>query len=143
MFGIIFSIIAGLTMTLQGIFNTRLSSKIGLWETTLIVQGLAFVCTLIVFFFVRDGNFAELRSVKKLYLLGGILGVIITYTVMKGIGDLGPTYSIIVILISQLISAALIDAFALFDSTKVTFAWNNYLGIVLMLAGIIVFKFKS
>lgn len=143
MFGIIFSIIAGVTMSLQGVFNTRLSDKIGLWETNLIVQGTAFLFTLIAYFFLKSGQMSNVKSVNKLYLLGGFIGVIITYTVMKGIGDLGPTFSIGIILISQLISAAIIDGFALFDSAKVHFHWNNYLGIILMIVGIILFKFKN
>ena len=61
---------------------------------------------------------------------------------MKGIGDLGPTYSIILILITQLLSAALIEVLGLFSSTKVQLTFNNYLGILLMLIGIFLFKFK-
>lgn len=144
MFGIIFSIIAGVTMSIQGVFNTRLSEKIGLWETNLIVQGTAFLFTFIAYLFLKNNNqMSNLKSVNKLYLLGGFIGVIITYTVMKGIGDLGPTFSIGIILISQLISAAIIDGFSLFDSVKVHFHWNNYLGIALMIVGIILFKFKN
>ena len=142
LFGIIFSILAGLTMSLQGVFNTRVSEKIGLWETNLIVQGIAFIISLIIFFFFKDGNLSNIKSVNKLYLLGGVLGVFITYSVMKGIGDLGPTYSIILILITQLLSAALIEVLGLFSSTKVQLTFNNYLGILLMLIGIFLFKFK-
>lgn len=130
-------------MSLQGVFNTRVSQKIGLWETNLIVQGTALIFTFIAYLFLKDGQMSNLKSVNKLYLLGGFIGVIITYSVMKGIGDLGPTFSIIIILISQLLSAAIIDAFSLFDSAKVTFHWNNYLGIALMIIGIILFKIKN
>lgn len=142
MLGIIFSIIAGLAMTIQGVFNTNVSKKIGLWETNLIVQGSAFVFTILAFFFLKNGDFAKIKSVNKLYLIGGLIGVVITYTVMKSIGDLGPTFAILIILFSQLISAAVVEFFGLFESTKLTFAWNNYLGVILMLVGIILFKLK-
>lgn len=141
--GFIFAIIAGITMTLQGVFNTRTSQKIGLWETNLLVQGTAFICTLIVFFFLRKGDYTKISGVNKLYLFGGLIGVIITYSVMKGMSDLGPTVAILLILISQLISAAIIDAFGIFDSNKIPFHWNNYVGIALMIIGIILFKFKK
>lgn len=130
-------------MSLQGVFNTRVSQKIGLWETNLIVQGSAFLFTFIAYLFLKDGQISNIKSVNKLYLLGGFIGVIITYTVMKGIGELGPTFSISIILISQLLTAAIIDGFALFHSQKVTFHWNNYLGLTLMIIGIILFKFKN
>lgn len=142
MLGIIFSIIAGLAMTIQGVFNTNVSKKIGLWETNLIVQGTAFLFTIIAYFLLKQGDFAKIKSVNKFYLLGGLIGVIITFTVMKGIGDLGPTFAILIILFSQLISAALIEVFGVFDATKFTFHWNNYLGVVLMLVAILLFKLK-
>lgn len=53
MTGIIFSILAGIFMTIQGVFNTRSSEKIGLWETNLLVQGTGFLLTLIIFFYCQ------------------------------------------------------------------------------------------
>ena len=41
--GIIFSIIAGAAMSIQGVMNTRLSDRIGIYETNALVQGIAFV----------------------------------------------------------------------------------------------------
>lgn len=142
MFGIIFAIISGISMSIQGVFNTRLSEKIGLWETTALVQGIALVCSLIVFLFARDGNFAELKNVNKYYLLGGALGVVITFTVIKSVSLMGPTLGIGIILVAQLLSASLIDFFGLFGSDKIKFSLNNVLGIVIMIIGIVIFKWK-
>ena len=142
MFGIIFSIIAGIAMSIQGVFNTRLGEKIGTWETNVIVQATGLILTLLVSFIWGNGNYHELKNVNKLYLLGGVLSVVITYTVMASIGTLGPTYAIGIILIAQLISAALIDAFGLFDSTKINFTLKEFIGVAFMLIGIIVFKWK-
>jgi uncharacterized membrane protein YdcZ (DUF606 family) len=36
MLGVLFSLIAGILISLQTIFNTRVSGKIGLWETNTI-----------------------------------------------------------------------------------------------------------
>ncbi|SHK11057.1 transporter family-2 protein [Clostridium cavendishii DSM 21758] len=142
MIGIIFSILAGVAMSIQGVFNSRLSDKIGIWETNAIVQGSAFVLTLIIMFFFGNGTFKELRTVNKLYLLGGVLGVIIIFTVITGITSLGATYSIAIILVAQLTAAAIIDAFGLFDSKKLTFGMNEIIGVIIMIVGIIVFKWK-
>ena len=139
---IIFAIISGISMSVQGVLNTRLSDKIGLWETNVFVQGTALICTLIVSFFLRNGSYEEIKSVNKLYLLGGILGVVITFTVMKSIGSMGATLGIGIILIAQLLSAALIDAFGLFGSTKIPFNLKEIVGVIIMISGIIVFKWK-
>ena len=142
MIGVLLSILAGAAMSFQGVFNTKLSEKIGLWETNTFVQGSAFIITLIITWIFGKGNFKEITSSKKLYLLGGVLGVIIIFTVMMGIKDLGTTCAIGIILIAQLITAALIDAFGLFEMNKITFGANEVIGIILMIAGVIIFKWK-
>jgi bacterial/archaeal transporter family-2 protein len=142
MLGILFSIIAGVAMSVQGVFNTRLGDKIGIWETNVIVQGSAFLITLIIVFFAGNGNFKNIKDVNKLFLLGGVLGVIITFTVMKGIKDLGPTCSIATILVAQLAAAALIDAVGLFETDIVKFGFTKTLGVAIMIVGIVIFKWK-
>lgn len=142
MFSFICAIISGIAMTLQGIFNTRLGDKIGAWETNTIVQGTGFIITLIVLFFAGNGDFRNIKDVNKLYLTGGILGVIITITVMKSISSLGTTIGIGTILVAQLFSAAIIDWFGLFSSQRSPFAIHQIVGIIIMIGGIILFKWK-
>ncbi|WP_027632740.1 DMT family transporter [Clostridium hydrogeniformans] len=143
MLGLIFSIVAGIAMSLQGVFNTRLGEKVGSWETNLFVQGTGFLITIIVVMFFGKGDLKALKDANKLYLLGGVLGVIITITVMEGIKFMGPSYAIIIILIAQLTAAALIDAFGLFDSHKIIFGWTKIIGIAIMVLGIVIFKWKG
>lgn len=138
--GFIFSAIAGAAMSIQGVMNTRLSDKIGLYESNVFVQGTAFLFSLIAVWFLGKGNFKEIGQVNKLYLLGGLIGLVITITVMLGVGKLGPTVAISTILISQLLVAAIIDAFGIMESEKVAFTWTKYLGLALMLGGVILFK---
>ena len=142
MIGIITSIIAGAAMSLQGVFNTRLSEKAGLFESNAFVQTVACVLSIIVMLIFGKGNIKAIAEVNKLYLLGGVLGIIITVTVMLGIKDLSPVFSIAIILISQLTVAAVIDAFGLFETEKIPFGLTKYIGIALMIAGVVVFKIK-
>ena len=72
-------------MSLQGVFNTRVSEKIGLWETNVFVQGTGLILTLIILLIAGNGNFKAIKEVNKLYLLGGVLGAIIIFSVMQGI----------------------------------------------------------
>ena len=142
MSGVIFSIIAGAAMSVQGVMNTRLSDKIGLYESNAFVQGTAFLLSIIAVWIMGKGSFKGIAEVNKLYLMGGVLGLIITVTVMLGIGKLSPTVAISVILISQLFVAALIDAFGLMDSEKIMFGWNKFLGMALMIGGVLLFKWE-
>ena len=142
MLGILFSILAGAAMSVQGVMNTRLSDRVGLYESSVLVQGVAFVLSVIAVLFLGKGNFGALDGTNKVYLLGGVLGVVITITVMLAIKGLGPTVAISVILISQLLVAAFIDAFGLFDSQHVPFGWQKFVGIALMIGGVLLFKWK-
>lgn len=140
MTGIIFSIVAGAAMSLQGVLNTRLGEKIGTYEANTFVQGTAFLLSLIAVWIMGKGSFGQIASVNKVYLLGGVLGIIITVTVMLSIQGLSPTTAISIILISQLTVAAAIDAFGWFGTEKMPFGLTKYIGLALMIAGVIVFK---
>lgn len=140
MFGFLMAILAGAAMSVQGVFNTRLSDKIGLLESNVIVQGSAFILALAAVLLFGNGSFRELSGVNKLYLSGGGIGFIITITVMLSISKLNPTLAISTILIAQLLVAALIDAFGWFGSEKLSFGLTKYIGMALMIAGVLVFK---
>lgn len=142
MLGFIFSIIAGVCMSLQGVLNTRASEKIGLTETNMIVQLSGLVLTILIFIFFSRGNIKKLETINRIYLLGGVLGVVIIYTVMIGIKSLGTTLAISTILLAQLSSAAVIDGFSLFGSKYVPFCLTKIIGVIVMIAGIIIFKLK-
>jgi len=130
-------------MSFQGVMNTRLSEKMGLYEATAFVTGFAFILSLIAIWLVGNGNFKAILEVNKLYWLAGILGIIITITVMLGIKGQSPTVAISIILIAQVLVAALIDAFGLFGTDKLYFHWTHFLGLALMIGGVIVFKLRS
>ena len=61
---------------------------------------------------------------------------------MKSIGSSNATYAVSIILVAQLIAAALIDAFGLFGSEKINFTLKECIGVAIMIAGIIVFKWN-
>lgn len=140
--GIVLSIIAGMAMSVQGVMNTRLGEGIGNMEANAFVQGTAFALAMIVLLFWRQGSFSALGSVSSLYWLGGALGLVITLTVMLGIKSLGTTVAISIILMSQLLVAALIDAFGLMGSEKIAFGWNKFVGLAVMCGGMLLFKLR-
>ena len=141
--GILFSIAAGVFISLQGVFNTRFGEKIGFWETNTFIHASGLAFTLIMMLVAGTGSFAKLGEVNKLYMLGGVLGVLIIFSVMNAITALGATYCIAILLVTQLIAATIIDTFGLFGSPIIKFDITKLLGIAIMIAGIIVFKLKG
>ncbi len=142
MIGFLFSVIAGAAMSVQGVMNTRLSDKLGLWEANAFVQGTAFILSLLVVLLFGKGDFGAIRAVPKGYLLGGALGLIITVTVMLSIKGLDATVAISAILIAQLLVAAMIDGFGWLGQEKLAMNWKHYLGVALMLGGVVLMKVK-
>ena len=140
---ILWSVIAGAAMSLQGVINTRLSEKTGLFESNVFVQGTAFIFAVIVMLIFGKGDITKITSVNPIYLTGGLLGIIITVTVMLGIGSLSPAVSISIILISQLTVAAIIDAFGILGTEKAAFGLTKYIGLALMIGGMLLFKLNK
>ncbi|MBQ7867392.1 MAG: DMT family transporter [Clostridia bacterium] len=142
MIGFLFSIIAGAAMSVQGVMNTRLQDGIGLWEANAWVQGTAFALSLAAAWLVGTGRFSAITDVPKGYWLGGVLGLVITITVMLSIKGLSPTVAISVILISQLLVAACIDAFGWMGQEKAAMGLKQFIGLGLMLGGVVLFKLR-
>ena len=75
--------------------------------------------------------------------MGGALGIVITITVMLSMSRLTPATAVSAILIAQLFTAAVIDAFGLMGTEKEAFGWNKYVGLALMVGGMLLFKLKN
>lgn len=142
MIGFLFSILAGAAMSVQGVMNTHLQEHIGLWEANAFVQGTAFALSLLAALLVGSGQFKAILSVPKGYWLGGVLGLVITVTVMLSIKGLKPTVAVSVILISQLLVAALIEAMGWMGQDKTPMGLRQFIGIGLMLGGTVLFKLR-
>ena len=142
MMGFLFAIVAGAAMSVQGVMNTRLEEHVGLWEANAYTQGTALVLSLLVMWFFGSGDLGKLASVPKGYLFSGALGLLITVTVMLSIKGLSPTVAVSVILIAQLLVAAMIDGFGWMGQQKTSMNANQFIGLALMLGGVVVFKWK-
>jgi transporter family-2 protein len=144
MWGYLIAIISGAMMSTQGVLNTGVTKHTGIWVSASFVQFSALIVCLFAWFVSgRQGNFGALFKLEEKYmLLGGVLGAFITYTVIKSVDFLGPAAANMFIIISQLLVAYLIELFGLCGSQKVPFEWKKLIGIVLIIAGIIIFKWN-
>jgi len=145
MIGFIIALVSGALMSIQGVFNTEVSKQTGLWTASSFVQFTGLLTCLAVWIFAeRDQSFLSLVKVSPKYvLLGGVMGAGITFTVIKSIGLLGPAKSAMLIVAAQLIVSYLIEVFGLFGVEKTGFQWMKLAGVVLFVAGILIFKWKS
>lgn len=140
--GILIAVASGALMSVQGVFNTELTKQSGIWMAAGFVQLSGFALCLLMWFFTgRHGSVGELFSVNnKFMLLSGVLGALITYTVIKSIELSSPAKAIMIIVTAQLLVAYLIELFGLFGVEKQPFEFKKLCGIVLAIVGFVVFK---
>ena len=144
MLGMLLSILSGALMSIQGVFNTGVTKQSSIWVASGFVQFSALlVCVAAWFVTGRQGTVASLFSIDNKYmLLGGAMGAAITYTVIKGVEILGPAKANMFIIVTQLLVAYLIELFGLFGTQKASFDRNKLIGMILLAAGVVVFKWK-
>lgn len=144
MLGMLLSILSGALMSIQGVFNTGVTKQSSIWVASGFVQFSALlVCVAAWFITGRQGTVASLFAIDNKYmLLGGAMGAFITYTVIKGVEMLGPAKANMFIIVTQLLVAYLIELFGLFGTQKASFDMSKLIGVLLLIVGIIVFKWK-
>lgn len=142
MSGILIALLSGALMSIQGVFNTEVTKHSGIWVAAAFVQLTAFLtCLLMWFVSGREGSVGDIFSVPHKYvLLGGVIGAFITFTVVKSMGELGPASAVLLIVVAQLLAAYLIELIGLFGVEKAAFEWRKVFGMVLAIAGIILFR---
>lgn len=145
MFGMLIGLVSGLLMSVQGVFNAEVTKQTSVWLSAGFVQLTALiVCAVAWFVTGREGAISSIPSVRPWYmLLGGVIGAFITYTVIVAINQLGPAKATMFIVAAQLIFAYLISLFGLFGVEKAGFAWTRLFGVIVMIGGILLFKWEE
>lgn len=143
MIGFLIAIISGILMSLQGVFNTAVTKNSTIWSSSAFVHFTALLVCLLAWVLTERTGFAGVLSTRPRYLLaGGAIGAFITYTVIMSMDKMGPAKAVMFIVVAQLISAYLIEVFGLFGVEKQPFSVQKVIGMIIAIAGIIVFKWK-
>lgn len=143
MAGILTALLSGALMSIQGVFNTEVTKQTGTWLAAGWVQISAFAVCLAAWCITGREPIGDLFRVKPWYLLlGGAIGAFITITVIWSMAGLGPAKAAMLIVISQLAAAWLIELFGLFGMEKTDFTVRKLLGMAVAVVGIVVFQWK-
>ena len=126
----------------QGVFNTEVTEQTSVWVAAGWVQATALLLTcVVIWLFTGRQPVSGLMGVTPKYVLaGGVIGALITYTVIRSMAALGPARTSLLIVVAQIIVAYLIELFGLFGVEKAPFAWNKLLGAAIAVGGIIIFQ---
>lgn len=141
--GIIIGLISGILMSVQGVFNTKVTETTQIWVANSFVQATSLIVCLAAWFVTGRSSFAALMQVSPKYMLsGGIIGAFITFTVIKSMSSLGPAKAVMIIVTAQILAAYIIEMFGMFGVDKQPFEIRKIIGVILAVAGIWTFSWK-
>ncbi|AYF06430.1 MULTISPECIES: DMT family transporter [Bacillus] len=138
--GIIFAVLAGVFITLQGTFNAKLSSHIGIWSTSIITHFIGFLIATTIFLLKKEEKIADLKDMKKIYLVAGALGGLIICAETVAIHSMGVTLTAGTLMVAQLLTATLIEMKGLFQIKKIQMERYHIVGTIVIIIGIVVFN---
>ena len=143
MIGFFIALVSGALMSVQGVFNTQVTKTPGMWVSNGWVQLSAFAVCLVAWFIAGRDDVMTIAKVEPKYmLLGGVIGAGITWTVIKSMEQLGPAKAALLIVISQLIIAYVIELLGLFGVDKQPVDWRKIGGMALALIGVAIFQWE-
>ena len=136
--------LSGILMSLQGILNTEVTKQTSVWVSAAWVQVTALAVSVIAWKVTGGGSFLAIKDVAPRYmLLGGVIGAFITITVIVSMGSVGPAQATMFIVVAQVIFSWLVELAGLFGVEKTSFSWSKAVGMVLAIAGMLIFKWQS
>ena len=141
MFGVIAALVSGALMSMQGVFNTDVTKQTSIWVSASFVQFTALLVCVVAWLVCDRTSFRGLFEISDKYvLLGGVIGAFITATVIWSMNGLGPAKAAMLIVISQLTVAWVIELTGIFGMEKQPFSMRKLLGLLIAAAGVITFE---
>lgn len=143
MSGFWIALLSGALMSIQGIFNTDVTKQTSLWVAAGWVQLSALMVCVVAWLFTGRESISALWQVENKYaLLGGVIGSFITITVIRSMDSLGPARATMLIVLSQLVVSYLVEVLGIFGVEKQGLEWKKLVGILIMAAGVVLFKWE-
>ena len=141
MIGIFVALLSGALMSIQGVFNTEVTRQSSMWVSAGWVQLTAFVTCLVMWLLTGRPEVQGIWQVRPWYMLsGGVIGALITWTVIRSVESLGPARSALLIVVAQIAVAYGIEVFGLFGVEKSGWEWKKAIGALTAVIGIIIFQ---
>ncbi len=133
----VLAIAAGLAGSIQVALMSRLGERIGVLEALAFSTALTAVLAVVVLAVARQSLGGFERAVHQPWwmLLGGVMGLVIVFTVTYAGPRIGVAATVGILIAGQLAMGAAIDRWGLFGSDRIALHWPRVLGIALLAAG--------
>lgn len=140
MTGIVLAVLAGLLVSVQTVFNSKVNEHNSSWATTTLVLGMGFVASFVLGVIIEGGEMFHLEGIKLWYILSGLIGVGVVFCLVHAMKNLDPTFAISIVVTAQLGTALLWDSLGLLGLEKIPFSWSKLLGVLVIVVGVVIFK---
>jgi len=131
------AVAAGLAGSVQVAIMSRLGERIGVLGALAFATALTAVVAVLILLVARGSLDAFSRAVHQPWwmLLGGIMGLLIVFTITYSGPRIGVAATVGILIAGQLAMGAAIDRWGLFGSERIALHWPRLLGIGLLAVG--------
>lgn len=131
------AVAAGLAGSIQVALMSRLGERIGVLEALAFSTALTAGIALVILVLARGSVAGFERAVHQPWwmLLGGVMGLLIVFTVTYSGPRIGVAATVGILIAGQLAMGAAIDRWGLFGSERIALHWPRLLGIALLAIG--------
>lgn len=140
MIGFSLAILAGILISLQSVFNTKVNENVGQWLTTTCVLGIGLISSVLFYIITEKSIRVNFYTTNYLFYISGLFGIGLIICIMGAIKSLSPAYTVLISLITQLVVALCIDTLGLFGMERVPIQINKLIGIGLLIVGVGIFE---
>jgi transporter family-2 protein len=133
----VLAVAAGLAGSIQVALMSRLGERIGVLEALAFSTVLTAAAAFVVLVLARRSVGAFDRAVHQPWwmLLGGVMGLLIVFTVTYSGPRIGVAATVGILIAGQLVMGAAIDRWGLFRSERIPLHWPRLVGIALLAVG--------
>jgi len=132
---LVIGLAGGVAVGLQAPLTSLMSGRMGTLESIFIVHLGGAVLTGLPLLLLRGGNLGAWRSVPWYALAAGSLGLVVLGAVSYTIPRIGAATTVTLIIVAQLVTAALLDHFGLLGASVRSLDPMRLLGMVVLFAG--------
>jgi transporter family-2 protein len=133
----VLAVAAGLAGSIQVALMSRLGERIGVLEALAFSTVLTAGAAVVILVLAHQSLDGFTRAVHQPWwmLLGGLMGLLIVFTVTYAGPRIGVAATVGILIAGQLAMGAAIDRWGLFGSDRIALHWPRVLGIGLLAAG--------
>jgi bacterial/archaeal transporter family-2 protein len=133
----VLAVAAGLAGSIQVALMSRLGERIGVLEALGFSASVTAGLAVLILLLARQSLAGFARAVHQPWwmLLGGVMGLIIVFTVTYAGPRIGVAATVGILIAGQLAMGAAIDRWGLFGSERIALHWPRVLGIGLLAIG--------